>query len=157
MHVLALWCGGVTEYSPCWGHARTPPHTPSQHFLLSKPCIAGVEAHLTQGCSSNGAGGELRVHILPRLAQLLLYHGHCHLAVKAWHLHAHALCALPKALMTAHSTCRMEHNHNSYMRSKAWCLLQHWGVCNRCDLSTCPSASEQIMLTTHQQDILEVP
>ncbi|KAA6428624.1 MAG: hypothetical protein FRX49_01499 [Trebouxia sp. A1-2] len=43
--------------------------------------------HLAKGGSSNGAGGELGVDLLPGTPQLLLNHGHCHLAIKAGHLH----------------------------------------------------------------------
>ena len=45
------------------------------------------DADLAKGGSSNGAGGELGVDLLPGTSQLLLNHGHCHLAVKAGHLH----------------------------------------------------------------------
>jgi len=45
------------------------------------------DADLAKGGSSNGAGGELGVNLLPGTSQLLLNHGHCHLAVKAGHLH----------------------------------------------------------------------
>ncbi len=45
------------------------------------------DADLAEGGSSNGAGGELGVDLLPGTSQLLLNHFHGHLAVKAGHLH----------------------------------------------------------------------
>ena len=44
--------------------------------------------NLAKGCCSDRAGGELGVDGLPGLPQFLLYHSHCHLAVKTGNLHA---------------------------------------------------------------------